>query len=154
MLRTAGAQRAGRFRARVTLFALVGVAALLPGAGCRTPGGSGADRTSAQSLLVSATEADFDQVALKSQVPVLVDFYADWCPPCRKLHPNLEELAHAYPDQLRVVQVNVDRSPQLARRYGIQAIPALFVIKGGREVARAEGYQSIEQLKALVGPHL
>lgn len=91
----------------------------------------------------------FDQVVLQSDVPVLVDFYADWCGPCRALAPALEQLAKEVPEA-KVVKVNVDDNQDLAMRYRINAIPALMVFTGGRIAAQHAGLASLPQLKALI----
>jgi thioredoxin 1 len=96
-----------------------------------------------------ADEATFDQEVLRSDVPVLVDFYADWCPPCRALAPTLQQLAPQMPDA-KIVKVNVDESPQLAARYGVDSIPNLKVFKDGQVTAEHVGLASKDQLRALV----
>ena len=104
--------------------------------------------------LLEGTTANFDELVLKSEVPVLLDFTATWCPPCRSLHPNLEQVAKVYPDTVRVVQVDVDKNRELAQRYKIRSIPALFVIKDGKTVEQEVGYKSVHDLKQMLGPHL
>jgi len=96
-----------------------------------------------------ATDADFDRVVLESSGPVLVDFYADWCGPCRALAPVVEELARERP-QVRVVKVNVDHSPALARRYGISSIPTVMVFRDGRPAARHVGLADRQRLETLL----
>jgi thioredoxin 1 len=96
-----------------------------------------------------ADEANFAEVVLRSDVPVLVDFYADWCGPCRAVAPLLEELARETPDA-RIVKVNVDHSPQLAARYGINSIPNLKVFRDGKVVDEQAGLASKARLKAML----
>ncbi|MFA4945567.1 MAG: thioredoxin [Lentisphaeria bacterium] len=91
--------------------------------------------------------ADFATLVLKSEKPVLVDFYADWCPPCRRLAPELEALAKARQNSLAVVKVNVDKFPALAARYKVEGIPALFLIRDGTAIAGTSGYQGRKQLE-------
>ncbi len=93
------------------------------------------------SLLIGSTE-DFDRQVLNADKPVLVDFYADWCGPCRQLAPTIEQLARQYEGRAIVSKVNVDRHPELAGRYGIQSIPAVLFFKDGREVQRLVGVHS------------
>ena len=81
---------------------------------------------------------DFTQQVLESDVPVLVDFYADWCGPCRKLAPTLDRIARETPNA-KVVKVNIDDSPQVAKRYGVRSIPTVMVFKNGTAVARHTG---------------
>lgn len=97
-----------------------------------------------------ANEANFDDLVLNSDVPVLVDFYADWCGPCRMIAPLLEEVARETPDA-RVVKVNVDHSPQLAASYGISSIPSLKVFENGRVVEEHVGLANKARLKAMLG---
>lgn len=103
----------------------------------------------AQPKVEHADESDFDQLVLKSDLPVLVDFYADWCGPCRMIAPVLEELAKEMPDA-RIVKVNVDQASQLAVRYGVSSIPNLIVFKDGEIAAQHVGLANKAQLKALL----
>ncbi len=96
-----------------------------------------------------AGDGDFAAKVLQSDVPVLVDFYADWCGPCQRLAPTLEQLARETPDA-RIVKVDVDRSPELAMQYGVSSIPSLAVFKDGQVTAQHVGLASKEQLKALL----
>lgn len=81
----------------------------------------------------------FEQEVLRATEPVLVDFFATWCGPCRALAPALDELAIDLAGKTKVVKVDVDQAPDLANRYGISSIPCLVVFKGGREVGRLVG---------------
>ena len=89
--------------------------------------------------VISTDDQGFDKVVLQSVEPVLVDFWAPWCGPCRAVSPIVEELAGDYAGRLRTVKVNVDDSPTVAGRYGIQSIPSLLFFKGGQEVGRVVG---------------
>jgi thioredoxin 1 len=105
--------------------------------------------TDTENAIVHADEKSFRQEVLHAKVPVLVDFYADWCGPCRALGPVLEELAQETPNA-KIVKVNVDDSPQLAGHYGVSSIPNLFVFKKGQIAHQQVGLASKEQLKALL----
>ena len=105
--------------------------------------------TQTQSQVHHANEANFRDLVLNSDVPVLVDFYADWCGPCKRLAPTLEELAAETP-QARIVKVNVDQNPGLASQYGISAIPSLKVFKNGAVVDETAGLASKNQLRAML----
>jgi thioredoxin 1 len=106
-------------------------------------------QTQVQNTVLHANEESFGDEVLKSQVPVLVDFYADWCGPCRALGPVLEEVARETPDA-KVVKVNVDESPQLAAEYGISSIPNLLVFEDGKIAGQQVGLASKQQLKSLL----
>lgn len=96
-----------------------------------------------------ADAGDFDRQVLRSEVPVLVDFYADWCGPCRALAPVLDELARETPNA-KIVKVNVDDNPELALQYRVDSIPRLIVFKDGRPVAQHSGLASKGYLKSLL----
>jgi len=87
----------------------------------------------------AVTTADFDKVVLQSDVPVLVDFWAPWCPPCRAIGPTLDALAEEYQGKAKVVKVDVDDEPEVASRYGVSSIPALLLFKGGEQVGQLVG---------------
>lgn len=90
-------------------------------------------------FVIHASEESFEADVLRSEIPVLVDFYADWCAPCRRLAPVIDELAEEFDEDLRIVKVNVDDNASLAVQYGIQSIPTLIFFKGGQEVAKTVG---------------
>ena len=102
-----------------------------------------------RSQIEHVDEASFKEKVLESEVTVLVDFYADWCGPCKMLGPLLEEVASETPSA-KVVKVNVDESPELAAKYRINAIPSLKVYKNGKAVAQHVGMADKRQLQALL----
>lgn len=101
-------------------------------------------------MAVNTVNSDsFDRVVLKSEKPVLVDFWATWCAPCKMMGPVLDELAQRHPE-IEVAKVNVDESPELAAAYRIAAIPALKLFKNGVVVNSSMGFTPIEELEALL----
>ena len=96
-------------------------------------------------------ESTFEQKVLGSDVPVLVDFYADWCVPCRMLAPTLEELAEELSDA-KIVKVNIDQNPRLAARYGIDALPSLLVFDEGEIRGGHVGLAGKDELREMVRP--
>ncbi|MCY0886768.1 MAG: thioredoxin [Firmicutes bacterium] len=89
--------------------------------------------------IVAVGEANFDTEVRQSPVPVLVDFWAPWCVPCRMVSPALEEVARERQGQIKVAKVNVDENPNLAAEYGVMSIPTIIRFEGGREVQRVVG---------------
>jgi len=88
------------------------------------------------------TEANFADEVLKSELPVLVDFWAEWCGPCKMLAPTLEELAAEYKGRAKIGKLNVDQHPAVAEKYGIQSIPTLILFHGGEIAEQAVGAKS------------
>lgn len=94
------------------------------------------------------TDQNFDTEVLKSDKPVLVDFWAEWCGPCRMIAPGVERAARELAGELKVVKVNVDESPRVATRFAAQSIPLLYVLRGGTPVARQVGALPADRLLA------
>ena len=97
------------------------------------------------------TTSQFDAEVLASETPVIVDFWAEWCGPCRAVSPILEQIAEERADELRVVKVNIDEEPELQQRYGILSIPTILLFKGGEPAAAAIGAQPKRMLEASLG---
>ena len=85
------------------------------------------------------SDANFDAEVLKANGPVVVDFWAEWCGPCRMIAPALDEIAGAMGDKVKIVKLNVDENPEVASRYGVMSIPMLIVFKDGKPVAQKVG---------------
>ena len=102
-------------------------------------------------MSIKVNSANFDEIVLGSEKPVLVDFWATWCGPCKMIAPVVEELADEYADSLVVAKLDVDQAPDIAGRYGVMSIPTLLVFENGKEVKRTVGFQSKDKLKAWLG---
>ncbi len=101
-------------------------------------------------LTPAVGESSFDQDVLKSDVPVLVDFWAQWCGPCRAIAPVLEELAGAYRGKVKIMKLNVDENGNLASRFSVMNIPTLILFKGGQEADRIVGLVPRDELERRI----
>jgi thioredoxin 1 len=100
------------------------------------------------------TDDEFQAMVIESDRPVLVDFWAEWCGPCRMVAPSVKEIAGEYEDVLSVAKLDVDENPTIPGRYGIIGIPTLMLFKGGEVVARITGALPKERILAQIIPHL
>jgi len=96
------------------------------------------------------TDQSFEQDVLKSEVPVLVDFWAEWCTPCKMLSPTVEKVAGEYEGKAKVVKLNIDDNNQVAQRYGIKGIPTLILFKNGSEADRTVGMTSKDNIARML----
>ncbi|MBV9339438.1 MAG: thioredoxin [Acidobacteria bacterium] len=104
--------------------------------------------------IIEMTDASFDQEVLKSETPVLVDFWAAWCGPCRAIAPIVDELASEYAGKIKVAKMDVDRNNATPMRYGVRSIPTLLVFKGGQVQEQIVGYKPKEQIQKALEKHL
>jgi len=100
------------------------------------------------------SDSSFEQDVLQADRPVLVDFWAAWCAPCRMLAPTVEAVAQNFQDTASVVKLNVDDNPQVSQRYGIKGIPTLILFKNGKEEERVVGATSKEAISRMIDKHV
>ena len=116
--------------------------------------GSSATTEKEAAMEITLTKTNFEAEVLKSDKPVLVDFWAPWCGPCRMLAPVLAEVAEEKGDKIKVGKVNVDENPELAAQYGISGIPAMLLFKDGKVVATSVGFKPKAELEAFIATHM
>ena len=104
--------------------------------------------------IVYTSDANFENDVLKSSVPVLVDYWAEWCGPCKMIAPILDEIAGDYQGKLKIAKVNVDENQQVTQKYGIRSIPTLMMFKDGNVQAQKVGAMSKSQLAAFIETNL
>ena len=100
---------------------------------------------------IKITKANFEEEVLNSPIPVVIDFWATWCGPCRMIAPVIEEIAEKYANVVKVGKVNVDEEPELASQFGIISIPTVVLVKDGQISAKSVGYRTKEQLISEFG---
>ena len=109
------------------------------------------DQDIVSSSIIQITSTNYEEIVLNSNKTVLIDFYADWCPPCKKLSPIIEEVASENTDEnLVFARINIDDEQNLAAQYGIQPIPTLVLLKSGKEVDRRVGYMEKTDVKDFI----
>lgn len=104
--------------------------------------------------IVHTTDAAFDTDVVQSQQPVLLDFWAEWCSPCKMIAPILDAIADEYKDRLRVVKLNIDENPKTPPKYNIRGIPTLLLFRNGTVAAQQVGAVSKAQLESFLNAHL
>lgn len=104
--------------------------------------------------IVTVSDANFEQEVIQSQEPVLVDFWAEWCGPCKMIAPVLDELASEYAGKLKVCKVNVDDNPETPAKFGIRGIPTLILFVDGKEKAKQVGAVTKKQLSEFVDANI
>jgi thioredoxin 1 len=105
----------------------------------------------ATTAIFEVTDANFDQEVLRSETPVLVDFWAAWCGPCRALAPIVDDIASSYSGRLKVVKMDVDRNPATPNRYNVRGIPTLLIFKSGKLQEQIVGYVPKEAIEKAIG---
>jgi thioredoxin 1 len=103
---------------------------------------------------VAVTDQNFEAEVLRAPIPVLADFWAAWCGPCRAIAPAIEEIAAEYSGKLKVVKVDVDENPDVAMRYGVQSIPTVLLFKDGKAVERLIGAYPKQAMLSKIKGHL
>ena len=104
--------------------------------------------------VVTITDAEFESSVLQSDKPVILDFWAEWCQPCKMLSPTVEAIADEYEEKIKVGKLNVDDNPNIATKYGIRGIPTLLFFKGGEVVQQMVGVKSKAEIKKVIDENL
>lgn len=108
----------------------------------------------ASERILTLKDADFSKVISEMTVPILIDFWADWCGPCKMIAPVVEEIASEYEGKVQVAKINVDENRDTSASLKVQSIPTLIVFKNGQEVDRYIGFKTKDELKRLLSKHI
>ena len=103
--------------------------------------------------IIHATDATFDKEIAEAGMPVMVDFWAPWCAPCRTMGKTLDQIASEFQDKVRILKVNVDENPEIAGRFGIQSIPTLFFYTDGEPIGQIPGALPLDALREILDRH-
>jgi thioredoxin 1 len=124
----------------------------MPGIGRQNGSKEQSNEMSEKTFEVST--ANFQTDVLNSQTPVLIDFWAEWCGPCKMIAPIVEQLADEFTGKMRVAKMDADENPDVLMKYGIMSIPTLMLFKGGEPVVRITGYQPKDRIRSQIQPHV
>ncbi len=101
-------------------------------------------------MVIEINGDDYEKTVEKSHIPVIIDFFADWCMPCQMLKPVFEKVSKNYEGKLKFVKINTEIAPEIAQRFGVQGIPCLVIVQDGKEIERIVGFNNEAQLKQKI----
>ena len=100
--------------------------------------------------IIEVSGNDFEEQVINSEIPVLVDFWAEWCAPCRRIAPAIDEIAEEFKGKVKVAKLNIDGNQEIPAKYGVRGIPTLILFKSGKEIQRSVGTVTLSQLKLFL----
>jgi thioredoxin 1 len=133
-----------------TVLLFSSIALLLISGGCGEPK---TEPVSSVKLIV-VDDTNFEELVLNSDKPVLVDFWATWCPPCKAIAPTVEEIAKEYEGRAVVAKLDIDKAPETKQQYGVPPVPTVIVFKDGKELSRVVGYTDLSSFKSELAANL